>query len=113
MIRFLRIYCASPKNEMKIAHIPKDNGETETIILKDNQEVIIARKVENGEDKYLSHRVVQSPSKEFLEWYAKAGYSTNASAGQWAMWEAWQAGRALSAITNTRRGKSDPSSAER
>ena len=53
---------------MKIAHIPKDNGETEIIILKDNQEVIIARKVENGEGKYLSHRVVQSPSKEFLEW---------------------------------------------
>ena len=75
--------------------------------------MILTRNIENGEDKYLSHRVVQSPCKEFQEWYAKAGYSTNASAGQWAMWEAWQAGRALSAITNTRRGKSDPSSGER
>ena len=88
---------------MKIATIPKDNGERETVILEDNQEVIITQKVENGEAKYQSHRIVQSPSKEFLDWSAKAGYATSTSDNQLTLWEAWQAG----ILSNIGIGKTD------
>lgn len=77
---------------MKIATIPKNNGEIETVILEDNQQVVITRESENGEEKYVSHQVVQSPSKEFLDWAATAGHATIASDNQWALWEAWRAG---------------------
>ena len=78
---------------MNIAIIPKNNGEEEIVILEDNQEVLITRHYEGYKATYLSHRIVQSPSKEFLDWSAKSGYATSASDNQLALWEAWQAGK--------------------